>query len=124
MMHRHDVSRLVAALLTGCDNAFHTLVEAPDGIIPLLAQEYRRQADGELRARLVEVIWRHRLPSTIPFLAAALTDEHGEVWKQALDGLATIGGDSAREALHACKRTLDTADERNAWIDEVLDKLG
>jgi HEAT repeat protein len=123
-MRREDIPRLIAALCTGDEGAFHTLIEAPDDIVPRLTQEFHSQADGELRARLVEAIWRHRLPSTIPFLATALTDEHAEVWKQALDGLVTIGGDSAKETLHACKRALDTTDERNAWINEALDQLG
>ena len=118
--NREDVAKLAAALHQGNENAFFTLIESPHHVVPMLIEEFQCQQEGGFRARIVEVIWRHRLPSTIPFLAAALSDSHPEVWKQAIDGLIAIGGAEARSALHGFRAQLANDDERTAWIDEAL----
>lgn len=122
-MTRDDLSQLVSALGDGDADAFHTLIEAPHDIVPILIEEYQLQTDGYLRASLVEVIWQHRLPSTVPFLLTVLGDNHDEVWKQALDGLVTIGGDEVKSGLQKHKTQLTLADPKVSWIDEAREQL-
>ena len=89
-MNPSDVSQLVGELCGGEENAYHTLLEADDDVVPSLMQHCATDPDGEHRARIIEVIWQHRLSTSISFLASALNDEHPEVWKQALDGLVYL----------------------------------
>jgi hypothetical protein len=69
------------------DNAYHSLIEADDAIIPFLIEAFRNQQNPAIRSTLVEIIWHHKLPETVEFLSEALNDSAAEVWKSALDGL-------------------------------------
>lgn len=122
-MNANDVHELVSALCDGDRNAFHTLIESDHDIIPVLIEQFKNANDGQCRANIVEVIWQHRLPSTISFLATALNDVHPDVWKQALDGLVTIGGPQSLDALNHCLVEIPQHDERSAWIAEAIDQI-
>lgn len=98
-MSRDDVTELVDAIYRGDKNAFFTLIEASDAVVPLLIERFQREPDGVSRAQIIEIIWQHRQPASISFLSMALEDSYPEVWKQALDGLVTIGGAEARSVL-------------------------
>ena len=121
-MNDDDVARLVTALRDGDESAFHTLLEAPSSVVPVLVEQYKICSAVESRAQIVEVIWQHRQRSTVGFLAAALEDAHAEVWKQALDGLVTIGGPEGQAALETF--LVDHAeDERASWVKEAIEQL-
>ena len=122
-MNPSDVSQLVNALCDGDDDAFHTLIEADRAIIPLLIQQFTAQTYGADRARIIEVIWQHRDKATIPFLAWALNDPHSDVWKQALDGLVTIGGIESRNALIGFRSDIAVDNERASWADEAIGQI-
>ncbi|HMO16101.1 MAG TPA: HEAT repeat domain-containing protein [Pirellulaceae bacterium] len=122
-MNPTDVGNLVSALRDGGENAYHTLIESHDAIVPQLIEHYTNANDGELRARIVEVIWQHRVPTTVSFLASALNDEHPEVWKQAIDGLVTIGGDHSVGALKTLLGQIKYDDARSPWIAEAIDQI-
>lgn len=122
-MTPNDVSQLVEPLCDGNDTAFHTLIQADKTIIPLLAQQFVTRVCGADRARIIEVIWQHRDTATIRFLASALNDEYPEVWKQAIDGLVTIGGDHSLDTLKAFLDQLNTDDARSPWIAEAIDQI-
>ena len=122
-MNPSDVRDLVSALCGSDENAFHTLIEADDDIIPALIEQFADADDGKCRARVVEVIWQHRLPSTVPFLASAMNDEHPDVWKQAIDGLVTIGGPRSLGVLNDCLVRTGTDSERSHWITEAIDQI-
>jgi hypothetical protein len=82
---------------------FFNLVEADRAIVPLLIEAFNSGIDSEVREFLVEVIWQRGHPSTVPFLESALNDPEPAVWKQALDGLVTLGTIDAIEALHRAR---------------------
>ena len=90
-----------------CDdeNAYFALIEAPRAILPHLVTAFRSEIDGAKRSTILNVIWEHRDPSTIPLIGEALRDESPLVWKQALDGLVAIGGP-------ACISTIQAAHDR------------
>ncbi len=122
-MNPSEFSELVNALHDGDENAFHTLLEADHTILPNLMQHFAAEADGAHRARILEVIWQHRLTSTIPFLASALHDPHSEVWKQALDGLVAIGGNDSRNVLVDFRSDIAPNDDRFDWVNEAIDQI-
>ncbi len=109
------------------DDAFFRLIEADDAIVPGLIEAYHSETDPHLRATLIEIIWRHRLPSSLEFLAQALHDDHSEVWKAALDGIVGIGGDASLALLAQQKQWLQAHPEpsnlRFRWIEEALQQL-
>jgi ubiquitin-conjugating enzyme E2 variant len=45
--------------------------------------QFAQSSDGRRRARIIELIWQRRLPSTIPFLAAAFAIPLSEPWGRA-----------------------------------------
>lgn len=122
-MTPNDVSQLVESLCDGNDTAFHTLIEGDKTIIPLLTQQFATRVCGTDRARIIEVIWQLRDKATILFLASALNDECPEVWKQAIDGLVTIGGDQSLATLKTVLDQLHNADARSPWIAEAIDQI-
>jgi hypothetical protein len=104
------------------EDAFHGLLELPESPASALREAYLVEADGLIRAFLVRVIWQRRQASSIPFLIEALGDTHPEAWKQALDGLCTLGAAEELQALMSASQQLD--DERRTWIAEAIEGLG
>jgi hypothetical protein len=109
------------------DAAFFSLIEADAAIVPRLIEAYHTEADPHTRAILIEVIWQHRLPSSLDFLAQALHDDRPEVWKAALDGIVGIGGDAGLVLLVQYKDQLqanpEPSDVRLRWIEEAIQQL-
>lgn len=122
-MTPNDVAQLVESLCDGNDNAFHTLIEAENAIVPLLIQQFATHACGADRAHIIEVIWQHRNQATIPFLASALRDPNPDVWKHALDGLVAIGGIESRDALIDFRSDISEDIERASWADEAIGQI-
>ena len=119
---REDVAGLVEAVCRGDDNAFHTLIEASPVVVPLLTEHFAQKRDGESRARIVEVIWKRRESESTRFLSIALEDSHPAVWKEAIDGLVTIGGPESRHVLTVFF-TIYPHDARAAWVSEALGQV-
>ena len=118
----HHIERLRAG-----EDVFLPLAQAEDAVVPRLIEAFRAEHDPDVRAALVEIIWQHRLPETIEFLAQALADDAPEVWKNALDGLVALGGEAAIEALQSARDRISvhgqaTAD-RVEWIDEAVRQI-
>lgn len=101
------------------DELFHSLIELPRDAIPLLQKAYGEQDSPQIRSRIVEVVWQYRDCSTLPFLADALNEDSDEIWKQALDGIVTIGGDKAVVILQAALNE-SASDDKKAWIEEAI----
>jgi hypothetical protein len=64
----------------------------------------------------------------LPALAEALQDPHDEVWKDALDGIVTLGCDQARQLLHDAHRAMRGVCEpgaltRRSWIEEAMEQV-
>jgi HEAT repeat protein len=94
--------------------------------IPLVAAAYPRELIGTRRAALIEALWQFRDPVVMPTLANALLDADALVWKEALNGVVTLGGSSALEVLQVARdavgRHVD-ADLRIEWTDEAVEQV-
>ena len=109
------------------ENAYHSLIEADNAIIPILIDAFRDEQDSEIRSDLVEVIWQHPLPDTTGFLSEAVDDPAPEVWKSALDGLVAIGGKPAIQILESARQRLWSGSRKERtkaeWIDEAIQQI-
>lgn len=102
------------------EDAFFSLVEADPSAVPHLQQAALDESDPTLKAKIIEIIWQHRLPETASFLEEMLTDPNDEVWKAALDGLVTLG---SRVSIESAMDALSADDKRREWLQEALDQL-
>jgi len=104
--------------------AFFGLIEAEHTVVPRLIQAFQEERDPELRAALVKIIWQHRQPETLGFLASALREPDERIWQEALDGIVALGGEKAVAVLEQARAAADfsTGDGRRfvEWIDEAL----
>jgi len=94
--------------------------------ISLVAGAYDRETQPKRRAALVHALRQFRDAAALPALAAALRDPDGRVWKEALDGIVTLGGPPALEVLQAARAALETftdAEVRQQWIDEAVEQV-
>jgi hypothetical protein len=105
------------------DIAFHSLIQAPRKAVPVLVRRYHTEARTAVQAAIVEVVSHFRDPTTVPFLATALRSESERVWKQALDGLVTVGGGPALEALRSERRCAPAPSVKVEWIDEAIEQV-
>ena len=109
------------------ENAYHSLIEADDAVVPLLIKAFRATRDTSVRADLVDIIWQHRIPTTVDFLSEALDDPASQVWQAALDGLVSMGGESAVRALELARKQArsgdETEQERAEWIEEAIGQI-
>jgi HEAT repeat protein len=90
--------------------------------IPLVTAAYDRETQPARRATLVHALWEFRDRAALPALAAALRDPDDRVWKEALDGIVTLGGTLALEVLQEARVAVETfpdAELRRQWIDEA-----
>src|SRR5262245_40284300 len=85
------------------EEAFFGLIESHSRVVPVLIEAFATEKDRVVRAQIIQYIWQHRRPDTVPFLAHVLHDPEPAVWKEALDGLVAIGGDGALQALQAAR---------------------
>jgi hypothetical protein len=106
--------------------AFFGLLEMEHEVVPELISVFHNEKESDIRAFLVEVIWQHRQPSVIPFLAEALFDPEAAVWKQALDGLVTLASPAALAVLQAAKACQFATHEQKTefvnWLDEAINQ--
>jgi hypothetical protein len=97
--------------------------------LPYFVTAFSEEKNPERRAKLVRVIWQFRDVVALPTLATALGDPVPEVWKNALDGVVTIGEASRDEALAVLKQARDSAaadpcgSDQLSWIDEAIDQV-
>jgi hypothetical protein len=109
------------------ENAMFALAEAPASILPLLVSAFRSDPDAVKRSAILNVIWQRRDRATIPVLGEGLQDVSPRVWKEALDGLVTIGGPESIGVIEAARgRNFASERERiryREFLDEALDQL-
>jgi len=96
--------------------------------LPHFVDAFRRERDPRRRSRLIRVIWQFRDRSALPVLAEALQDPYDHVWKDALDGIVTLGGDQALQTLHDAHRAIVGAGEssvliKRSWIEEAMGQV-
>lgn len=108
------------AALHGADreNAYHRLIELGSDVVPLVTRSFQQESDVSIRALLVNIAWHANSSGALPLLKEALNDNEPSVWKEALDGLVTLGGPTAidviRQALVLAKA------EKAEWLDEAI----
>lgn len=131
-MSNHDIEseifRYVEQLRgTNSEDAFFALLHLDDKHLPALMNAYYQQSDVATKAHLVEIIWQHRQPEILPFLLETLQHQHEAIWKNALDGLVTIGGANSLNLLETERSRLIAnplpAQDRLDWIDEAINQL-
>jgi hypothetical protein len=106
----------------GADDAWHSLVEESAAVVPLIVEAYAMVEQTTVKAALVDVVAHFRSTDTVGFLADALRDRDGEIWKRALDGLVSLGPEHALTPLREmCAEAKD--EEKRAWIQEAIDSL-
>jgi hypothetical protein len=74
------------------------------------------------------VIWRYRNPNAVDFLGQSLDNADPNVWKQALDGLVTIGGADATRWIEKTEERVSRGQLNNGltteWLREALGQIG
>jgi hypothetical protein len=88
----------------------------------------KEERDPRRRSRLISVVWQFRDRSALPILADALQDSDDEVWKDALDGIVTLGGDQALQLLRDAQPAMRGVGEPAAltklsWITEAIEQV-
>jgi hypothetical protein len=96
--------------------------------LPHFIDAVKRERDPRRRSRLVRVVWQFRDRSALPILAEALQDSDDLVWKDALDGIVTLGGDQALQLLHDAQRAMLGVGEpvaltKLSWITEAIEQV-
>jgi HEAT repeat protein len=94
--------------------------------LPYFIAAFNAESILEYRVFLLCVIWQFRDADALPTLAAALKDSCPEIWKEALDGFVTIGGDYARQILLTARQKLEEQPaerEKCEWIDEAIQQV-
>ena len=123
-----DAVRSYASELAGsrADDAWHAHLELGPAALPLVWDAIRSAHQGEVKVRLAEVIAESRSVEALPFLGELLNDRDAEMWKVALDGLVTLGGEPAARmgALEvlAAAREIAPVDKRE-WIEEAIEQI-
>jgi hypothetical protein len=106
------------------EDAYFALVEAPPAIIPLLISRFRSETEAARRAMIIKLIWQFRELSMIPVMEEALRDSSRLVWKEALDGLVSVGGPESISAVQAAYNrkfyNQSAEKEYQAFLDEAL----
>src|SRR5215510_11413407 len=69
------------------------------GHLQIVTEALNDEPRAKRRAALVRLVWETRSADCVPFLALARADADDRVWKEALDGLVTIGNEGALAVL-------------------------
>ncbi|MDB6112833.1 MAG: hypothetical protein JWR69_4583 [Pedosphaera sp.] len=106
------------------EDAFFGLIEGPGGssVVPILIEEFRRDADPKVRKALIRVISEFRLRSSVPFFAEALRDASPLVWKAALDAFFAVPCAESLAALESVGESVQDKKQRS-WFSEAIDQL-
>jgi hypothetical protein len=78
--------------------------------------------DLQRKVALLSIVKEYRTPHASQFLATVLASRDDQLWKLALDGLVTVGGETAREVLNDALGTLGP--QKREWVMEALQQIG
>lgn len=108
------------------ETGFFGLLELP-AALPSVIDEANDPANRSIRSHLIRVIWQYRRPEAIGFLGGALADPDPDVWKEALDGLVTIGGPESVRCIAAVLGRVQDGTLENSlskeWLQEALEQI-
>jgi hypothetical protein len=103
------------------DDAYHRLIELGAAVIPSVVESFVSESEPSIRTTLVNIAWRTNSTDVIPFLKVALDDLEAAVWKEALDGLIALGGQSALDVVLQARKA--TNNEKAEWLDEAVQQI-
>ena len=105
--------------------AYRRLLELGPAALPQLMESFEAESDPRIRAILLEIVRQVRSPESLDFLSRAFEDENPLVWKVALDGLVTLGGSAAVQALEAAREHSGSGynPEKRAWLNQALGRI-
>ncbi len=103
------------------EDAYHSLLELGPNVLPSVVTNFRSESDPRVRSALVKIAWQTRSPQTIAFLQEALEDPVSEVWKEALDGLVTLGGETALNVVRQARARVHQ--DRSPWFDAAEQQI-
>ncbi len=111
----------------GSEDAFHSLLEHPDEIEPILESAFATESSPRERAAIVEVMWQRRNPASVHALERALGDSDEVVWKEALNGLVTLASEESLKALRSAESRVAGLERTPAlnlqWLKEAIDQV-
>jgi len=116
-------------LRSGDPDAVFSLLELGTSVLPLLERAFSTEPDPEVREDLVHVAWQTRVPTALPMLTSAMDDPEPRVWKEAIDGLVTLGTPEAASVLRDAmvrnpNRRTTGRYSFSEWIDDALFQIG
>jgi HEAT repeat protein len=123
---REAVAELIAELHgPRAESALSHLTSRPD-TLRFVVKAYHEEVDARRRKSLVHCLWQYRDVEALESLRAAVQDPDDRVWKEALDGIVTLGGDQAQRVLREVLLELsdDSASRtKREWIDEAIEQI-
>lgn len=108
------------------EDAVCAIRELPAEGLSVVADGYRRESDGSRRQVIIHALWESRNPAVLSTLSLALSDPDDRVWKEALDGIVTLGGSQARQILERARDALADQPElleRRTWVHEAIEQM-
>lgn len=102
-------------------DAWHSLVELGPAALPHVIRDFEAQSSSSAKVALIRVVSEYRTKDALPFFANLLRVADGEIWKTALDGIISIGGEAAVNCLHEVSKTLNS--EKRPWVDEAVTQI-
>ena len=108
------------------EDTFFALIHLDESQVPDLINTYHDETNVDIQALLVEIISHYRQQASLSFLASALQNHNPQIWKNALDGIVSIGGQASIQMLEAQKQRLFVekhSSERVEWIEEALQQI-
>ena len=127
MSLREEVAELLSDLYGPRGEDARCALLSMRAALPLVAEAYTREPQAARRQAVIHCLWQYRNLAALPTLRTALHDPADCVWKEALDGLVTLGGGAVQRVLHEEWATLaqtDKAGVKRDWIAEALAQIG
>ena len=90
-------------------------------LYPMSFEISRHSPSSSSKVALIRVVSEYRTKDALPFFANLLRVADGEIWKTALDGIISIGGEAAVNCLHEVSKTLNS--EKRPWVDEAVSQI-
>ena len=87
----------------------------------MVTTHFRTEPDSSIRSTLLNIAWQTNSSDAFPLMAEALNDTEPRVWKEALDGLVTLGGTTALDVIR--QGSGRTNAEKAEWLDEAIEQI-
>jgi hypothetical protein len=109
------------------EEAFHRLRELPPECLDRIADAFRVESEGNVRAVIIAAVREHHDALILPILCEAIDDPSFEVFKEVLDGLVMLASDEVvpvDDVVRVLRENRErTGDQmRQEWIDEAIEQ--